>query len=85
MPSFDNQIHNTAFLMKNKTCHKAILRINNNKILGDKKFNKFIIVIFFNHIIIITPKYIACKKCLFQQLKGRLCAHDQDGTTSATF
>ncbi len=37
MPLFDNQIHNTEFLRKKKTFHKAILRINNNKTLGDRK------------------------------------------------
>ncbi len=35
MPSFDNQIHNTEFLRKKKTFHKAILRINNT--LGERK------------------------------------------------
>ncbi len=49
MPSFDNQIYNTEFLRKKKTFHKAILRINNNKTLGDKIKHNFIIVIFFNH------------------------------------
>ncbi len=36
MPSFDNQIHNTEFLRKNKT-FKEILKTNNNKTLGERK------------------------------------------------
>ncbi len=56
MPSFDNQIHNTEFLRKNKTFHEAILKTNNNKKLGEKIKYNFIIVIFVNHIIIIKPK-----------------------------
>ncbi len=37
MPSFDNQIHNTEFLRKNKTFNLAILKTNNNKTLGERK------------------------------------------------
>ncbi len=59
MPSFDNQIHDTEFLRKNKTFNLAILKTNN--IRWEKIKHHFIIVIFFNHIIMITPKtYIVC-------------------------
>ncbi len=37
MPLFDNQLHNTEFLRKKKTFHEAILKTNNNKILGERK------------------------------------------------
>ncbi len=50
--------------MKKKTFHEAILKTNNNKTLGEKIKHNCITVIFFNHIIMITPKIHCMQKVL---------------------